>query len=187
MPAWRVLVPLAVISAILLLGGWALQVRAQAAERGDGSVDGTLKITGDPETRFSGVCSIGGEKRDIGGRVPQSYDLNGRELACEFRKAGEESGELKIVLSDKNTRFVQQIEGGKAVVKLIYENGNVSSSMVSSSGGQTSSSSSQVLFSSSSQTARSFSFAQVTDDKGQSLADRIIRKVNKDIAKRFEP
>jgi hypothetical protein len=194
MPAWRVLVLLAVISATLLLGVWASEVRAQGeGEGGDGrggSGNGTLRITGDPEARFSGACVIGGEERDIGGQVPQRYDLNGRKLACEIRKTGAESGELKVVLSDENTRFVQWIEGGKTVVKLSYENGNVSSSTVSSSGGQTSSSSSQVLISSSSQTMSSgfFSPEDITrGNEGQSLADRIIRKVNNDIAERFEP
>jgi hypothetical protein len=187
MPTRRVLVLLAVVSAALLLGGLGSQIRAQAEEgERDRSGSGTLRISGDKEVRFSGECSIGDDERDIGGKVPRSYDLDGRELACEIRRTGAESGELKVVLSDENTRFVQRIEGGDTVVRLTYEDGSVSSSTVSSSGGQASSNSSQVLFSSSSQTAGSFSLED-PDDDGKSLADRIIRKVNDDIAERFEP
>jgi hypothetical protein len=186
MPTRRVLVLLAVVSAALLLGGLASQVRAQAEEgERDRSGSGKLGISGDKEVRFSGECSIGDDERDIGGKVPQRYDLDGRELACEIRRTDAENGELKVVVSDENTRFVQRIEGGDTVVRLTYEDGSVSSSTVSS-GGQASSNSSQALFSSSSQTAGSFSLED-PDDDGKSLADRIIQKVNDDIAERFEP
>lgn len=186
MPTWRILVLFAAVLGIFLLGGWALQVRAQAAqdeERDRRGVPGDvrLRISGDEGTRFSGACTVGEDEREISGQVPQRYDLKGRDLACEIRKEGAESGELMVVLRGENTHFAQRIEGGDPVIRLVYEEGNVSSSTVSSGEG----SSSQELSVSSSQTMSNFSSAQ--DDDGESLADRIIRKVNRDIAERMEP
>jgi hypothetical protein len=65
-------------------------------------------------------------------QVRQRYELDGRDLAREIRKAGARSGELRAVSNSENTRFVQRIEVGNTVVRLIYENGRVSASTVSS-------------------------------------------------------
>ena len=145
MPTWRVLTLLAAVSGTLLLGGWAWQVRGQPSEgeedhhRNGGSGTVTLGIAGGAGTRFAGNCSVGEHERDVGGRVPRSFefDLRGGELACEIRtdRAG---GELKIVLSDENSRSVHRsVGGGESVTRFVYEEGEISS--MSSSTSQTTS------------------------------------------------
>src|SRR3712207_258741 len=73
MLTWRVLVLLAAVSATLLLGGWAWQVRGQTSEgdevhRRGGSGTVTLSIAGENGMRFAGTCSVGEDERDVGGR-----------------------------------------------------------------------------------------------------------------------
>lgn len=178
MLAQRVLVLVAAISAIFLLGSWEWQELAQAAqdEKGDksgGSGDVTLRIAGDEGTRFSGACSVGEEEHDISGRVPQrfAYDLNDRKLACEIRKQDAQGAELKLVLKDENTRSIQRSEGGEdAMIRLVYENGNVSSSM--------SSTSSQKMSSTSGSFSSAANGATQGDDNQESLADQIQEKVD---------
>ena len=112
-----------------------------------------LEIGGDPGTAFSGVCSIGDEKNEIGGEVPESfsYELGGRQLECEIRKEGTDSGALKILLTGPGDRIEQQINSPGGAINLVYSENGVSSS-TSSSGSSSGSSSSvnQVVSSSSS-------------------------------------
>ena len=143
MPTWRVLTLLTAVSATLLLGGWAWQVRGQPSEgeenhhRSGGSGTVTLGIAGDAGTRFDGTCSVREDERDVGGRVPRSFefDLRGGELACEIRTDGA-GGELRIVLSDENSRSVHR-SVGESVTRFVYEEGEVTS--MSSSTSQTTS------------------------------------------------
>ena len=113
----------------------------------------SLEIGGDPGTAFSGVCSIGDEKNEIGGEVPESfsYELGGRQLECEIRKEGTDSGALKILLIGPGDRIEQQINSPGGAINLVYSENGVSSS-TSSSGSSSGSSSSvnQVVSSSSS-------------------------------------
>lgn len=139
MLTWRVLVLVAAVSATLLLGGWAWQVRGQTSGDEDhgrgGSGTVTLKIAGENGTRFAGTCSVGEDERDVGGRVPQSFefDLQGGELACEIRRDGG-GGELRVVLSDENSRSVHRsVGGGESRIRFVYEEGNVSSMSSTSS------------------------------------------------------
>ncbi len=112
-----------------------------------------LEIGGDPGTAFSGVCSIGDEENEIGGEVPESfsYELGGRQLECEIRKEGTDSGALKILLTGPGDRIEQQINSPGGAINLVYSENGVSSS-TSSSGSSSGSSSSvnQVISSSSS-------------------------------------
>jgi hypothetical protein len=94
----------------------------------------TLEIRGERGTRFSGTCSIGGEERRIGGRVPQSYSYEpgGEKLECEIRKDG--PGALEVVLAAGNdVRSVQRQTGaGTGVIRLTYSGDGAAG--VSSSG-----------------------------------------------------
>jgi len=112
-----------------------------------------LEIGGDPGTAFSGVCSVGDEENEIGGEVPESfsYELGGRQLECEIRKEGTDSGALKVLLTGPGDRIEQQINSPGGAINLVYSENGVSSS-TSSSGSSSGSSSSvnQVVSSSSS-------------------------------------
>src|SRR4051812_20610654 len=72
----------------------------------------TLKLQGDPETKFSGSCAIGDqEPEEIGGQLPASftYKLKGRSLDCEISSDDDVQVDLTI---GKNVHSVQQISGG---------------------------------------------------------------------------
>jgi hypothetical protein len=197
MLATRVLVLLAAVSTVFLLGAWGWQAQVQALQDEErdkrGERDVTLRIAGDPQARFSGVCLIRAHEQKIGGGVPRryAYDLDNRRLVCEIRKQGAESGELKVVLNGEGTHSVYRMAGKESVVRLIYDDGNLSSSM-SSSGGGMSSSSSQVSSSSFSQTLNSSSSISSASDatrgreKRESLADRIVDDTWKRIEDAFE-
>jgi len=190
----RVLVLMTTVSAVIVLSSWEWQAPAQAAQHEEVNKDGgsgnvTLRIAGDTGTPFSGACSVGGKEHDISGQVPQSfeYELDSQKLECEIGKQGDESGALKVVLSSEVTRSVQRVEGneGKDVtLRLTYSKGSVSSSMTSSSSQlSSSSSSSQTVISSNSS---SFSSKANGDEGGggedaESLAERIIERVFKDV------
>jgi hypothetical protein len=178
----RVSVLVAAISVIFLASGWGWQELAQAAQDEKGnksseSGDVTLRIAGHEGTRFSGVCSVGEEEHDISGRVPKSfeYDLNYRQLACEIRKQGAQDAGLKVVLKGENTRSVQWSEGGEdAIVRLVYEDGTVSSSMSSTSSQTVSIANGESLSSSAEDEA-----GRRGDENRGSLADQIQKKVDK--------
>jgi hypothetical protein len=66
------------------------ETKSTDADSEDSSRKVALEIRGQRGTRFSGTCSIGGEERRIGGRLPESYsyELGGEKLECEIRKDG---------------------------------------------------------------------------------------------------
>jgi hypothetical protein len=71
----------------------------------------TLKVGGDDGTWFSGVCSVGGQEKVIGGRVPARYVYHPRsdKLECEIRKEG--GGALEVALAaGSNVRSVQRTD-----------------------------------------------------------------------------
>ncbi len=143
----KVLVLAAAVSAVVL-SSWGWQAPAQVAQhqeanKGGGSGNVTLRIAGEEGTPFSGACSVGGEEHDIGGHVPRSfeYDLDNQKLECKIGKQGDESGELKVVLSGEDARSVQRVEGEDVTLRLTYAKGSVSSSTTSSSSQVSSSSS----------------------------------------------
>jgi hypothetical protein len=186
MLARRLLVLVAAFSAVLLVGGWGHDVRAQAAQdevKGAGGEPGdvTLRIEGDRGARFSGVCSVGGERRDVAGEVPQSFEFapGDRKLSCEIRKRDGQAGALEVVLSGEGIRSVQRIGGGDGTVRLTYDGGSVSSSSMSSFSSQTA------------ESAGSSSFPAAEEeagrrDRAESLADRIKQKVD-EILERVQP
>jgi hypothetical protein len=127
---------------------------------GEGNVrEVTLEIGGDPETEFSGTCTVGDEKRHIGGRVPERfvYELDGRKLECEIRKHGKDASGLKVVLTAGDDTHVQQIESREATVRIVYSGQGFSSSAIQASSGsatQTITSGSSSIKSSSSTNSR---------------------------------
>lgn len=168
MLARRVLV--AVVSTVFLLGGLGDEDGAQAAQEdkkdgSSGSGEVTLELEGEEGVSFSGICSVGEERRDISGEVPQSFefDVDDRELSCEIRKQDSTNGALEVVLSGEGSRSVQRIEGGEGIVRLIYKGGAGSSSMSSEQADTT---------------GNPPDDAARGDEDGGSLADQIQRRVN---------
>jgi hypothetical protein len=136
---WRFSVLAVAIVAVLSLG--SLADRALAQEKHDG-VEGeqsapgsvTLKIQGDKGARFSGACSVGGERREVSGRAPErfEFDLKGRSLSCEIGNEGSQNDELKVVLNGENVHAEQRLAGEQGTSKITYD-GNGSVSTMSSS------------------------------------------------------
>ncbi len=168
----------ALFSSVFIIGslGWQEPVQAAQGKKGNESGesgDVTLRIAGDKGTRFSGICSVGQEERDISGRVPQSFEFepNDRKLLCEVRKQGAQGTGLEIILEGKNTRSVQRSEGGEdTAIRLVYERGKLTSLMSSTSSQRLSTASDAV-----SSTANGD--AQEVEDQ-ESLADQIRKKVD---------
>ena len=134
----------------------------KSAEGEDGApTEATLTIGGEPGTEFSGNCAVGGEKDELGGRVPQqvSYRFSGGELECEVLQRS--AGALEVELESGNDRSEQRINSRGGTVKLAYSGNSISSSTSSSSG--SSSSSSAV-----SQTSSSSSSSQVASSSSGS-------------------
>ena len=131
-----------VLGSVLLSFVFATGCTGNARAGGDnGEGQAKLEIKGNPETEFSGSCTIGsGEPEEIGGQVPQSfaYALNGNPLKCEIAS----EGEIEVNLTHGYDRSAQRISGG--TLSLTYENGSISSSTSSSS----SSTSSRIISSS---------------------------------------
>ena len=157
----------------------AAKAAASAAEKAEGaeSAEGedgapkevTLTVGGEPGTEFSGNCAVGGEKDDLGGRVPQkvSYRFLGGELECEVRQRS--AGALGVVLESGNDRSEQRISSRGGTIKLTYSENSISSSTSSSGSSSSSSAMSQTSSStSSSQIASSSSgSAQVVSSSGE--------------------
>jgi hypothetical protein len=79
----------------------------------------TLEIGGDPGTKFSGSCSVGGGEKTIGGWVPARYvyEPGGDKLECEIRKGG--AGTLEVVLAaGNNVRSVQRTDARDGTINL---------------------------------------------------------------------
>jgi hypothetical protein len=99
----------------------------------------TLEIRGERGTRFSGTCSIGGEDRRSGGRVPESYsyELGGKKLECEIRKDGPGTLEVMLAAGDDVRAVHRQTGAGSGIIRLTYSGDGASG--VSSSQSQVSS------------------------------------------------
>jgi Putative auto-transporter adhesin, head GIN domain len=111
-------------------------------EEKDRGQKATLKLQGEPGTKFQGSCTIGDEEsEEISGQVPQSftYKLKRRPLECEISSGGEVQVDLTV---GKKVRSVQQISGG--TLNLTYKNGSISSVVSSSSGSSSAVSSSSI-------------------------------------------
>jgi hypothetical protein len=99
----------------------------------------SLGIRGERGTRFSGTCSIGGEDRRFGGRVPESYsyELGGKKLECEIRKDGPGTLEVVLAAGDEVRSVHRQTGAGSGIIRLTYSGDGASG--VSSSQSQVSS------------------------------------------------
>jgi len=99
----------------------------------------SLGIRGERGTRFSGTCSIGGEDRRFGGRVPESYsyELGGKKLECEIRKDGPGTLEVVLAAGDDVRSVHRQTGAGSGIIRLTYSGDGASG--VSSSQSQVSS------------------------------------------------
>lgn len=93
----------------------------------------TLKVGGDPGTRFSGVCSLGKEEKTLGGRVPERYafEPGAAGLECEIRKE-EGGGALEVVVAGAGVRSVQRTAAGEGTIRFALSGGGISSSTSSS-------------------------------------------------------
>lgn len=168
----RVLVVAAIFlfSTVFLLGVWGYKGWAQeGGEDGSGASESvTLELEGEEGASFSGVCSVGDERREFGGQVPQSFefDVDGRKLSCEIRKEDGRNAALEVALSGEGSRSVQRIEGGEGTLRLTYEGGSVSTAMSSVSSG------------SSDGAGKRSSSDDAPSDDTESLADRVQQMVD---------
>ena len=127
---------------------------------GSGSSRGrvVLEVGGETGAEFSGACVLGGQEKELVGRVPGRfvYELDGRSLECEVRGAETSGGALEVFLrSDGGSRETRIRSRGGEVGFALTEDGTVLSTHSSDSGGSanqtsnvTSSSSSSVSSSS---------------------------------------
>ena len=85
-----------------------------------------IRLEGDPETMFSGLCSVGEQREVLSGRVPKrfTFDLKGRQLSCRIEKQDGGNGDLKIVLiAGETTRSVQQTNTPGSIINVSYAGG----------------------------------------------------------------
>ena len=89
-----------------------------------GKPDVQIRLEGDPNTIFSGLCSVGEERIVLSGQVPKrfTFDLKGRKLSCRIEKQDGGTGDLKVVLvAGDATRSVQQTNSPGGVIKVSYQ------------------------------------------------------------------
>jgi hypothetical protein len=89
-----------------------------------GKPDVVIRLEGDPETTFSGLCSVGEERSVLSGRVPKrfAYHLKGRQISCRIEKRDGGTGDLEVILvAGDSTRSVQQTNAPGGVIEVSYE------------------------------------------------------------------
>jgi hypothetical protein len=94
--------------------------------KGPDSPGVVLRLEGNPETTFSGICTVGGKDSVLSGEVPKRYafDPKGRKLLCRIQKQNSGKGSLKVVLTaNDTTRSVQQTNVRGGVIKISYKGG----------------------------------------------------------------
>jgi hypothetical protein len=104
----------------------------------------TLEISGDPGTGFSGTCTVGDERKELDGQVPERfvYELDGGQLRCEIQTEDTAGATLKTVLTAGNAHYIQQTGTRGATMSFVYSDSGFSSSTVSSAGATSTSSAS---------------------------------------------
>ncbi len=114
-------------------GGAKPGEKEAAGRSGNRSGKVRLKIGGDPGTEFSGTCNVGGEQRNVSGRVPERYvyDLDGKKLNCEIRITG--SGTLEMTFIAEGNRRVQKIKANGGTLNISYSGDGLSSASSSTS------------------------------------------------------
>src|SRR5215210_781568 len=83
-----------------------------------------IRLEGDPETTFSGLCSVGEQREVLSGQVPKrfAFDLKGRRLSCRIEKQDGGNGDLKVVLvAGETTRSVQQTNAPGSIINVSYK------------------------------------------------------------------
>jgi len=91
-----------------------------------GEPEAVIRLEGDPETTFSGLCSMGEQREVLSGQVPKrfAFDLKGRQLSCRIEKQDGGNGDLKIVLiAGETTRSVQQTNAPGSIINVSYSGG----------------------------------------------------------------
>jgi hypothetical protein len=94
--------------------------------RGPDSPGIVLRLEGDPETTFSGICTVGGKENvlSVSGRVPKRYAFEGQRLSCRIQKQDSGRGSLKVILTaNGTTRSVQQANTPGSVIRISYQGG----------------------------------------------------------------
>ena len=89
-----------------------------------GKPEVVIRLEGDPETTFSGLCSVGEKPSVLSGQVPKRYAfyLKGRQLSCRIEKRDGGTGDLKVLLvAGEATRSVQQTNAPGGVIKVSYK------------------------------------------------------------------
>jgi hypothetical protein len=89
-----------------------------------GKPEVVIRLEGDPETTFSGLCSVGEERSVLSGQVPKrfAFHLKGRQLSCRIEKRDGGTGDLEVVLvAGEATRSVQQTNAPGGVIKVSYK------------------------------------------------------------------
>ena len=89
-----------------------------------GEADVVIRLEGDPQTTFSGLCAVGAGQKVLSGQVPKrfKFDLKGRQLSCRIEKRDDKAGDLKVVLiAGGTTRSVQQTNTPGGAIKVSYE------------------------------------------------------------------
>lgn len=89
----------------------------------EASPDVVLRIEGDKNTTFSGICTVGVEEDVISGRVPKRFTFapEGRELSCRIQKRDSRAGALKVIFTaNGTTRSVQQTRSRSSEIRVSY-------------------------------------------------------------------
>jgi len=89
-----------------------------------GKPDVVIRLEGDPETTFSGLCSVGEEHSVLRGQVPKrfAFYLKGRQLTCRIEKRDGGTGDLEVILvAGEATRSVQQTDAPGGVISVSYK------------------------------------------------------------------
>jgi hypothetical protein len=89
-----------------------------------GKPDVVIRLEGDPETTFSGLCSVGEKPSVLSGQVPKrfAFDLKGRQLSCRIEKRDGGTGDLEVILvAGEATRSVQQTNAPGGVINVSYK------------------------------------------------------------------
>lgn len=82
-----------------------------------------LRLEGEADTQFSGICSVGGEQSVLSGRVPRQFDfdLGGEGISCRIQKQDDHGGSLRVILlTGDTTRSVQQTDAPGGTINISY-------------------------------------------------------------------
>ncbi len=85
-----------------------------------------LHLEGDPETTFTGICTVGGREDVLSGRIPERYAFGPQRegLTCRIQKQDRGEGRLKVILTaGGTTRSVQQTGARGGVISVSYKGG----------------------------------------------------------------